>query len=85
MLIKYEIDCETKVKLDFIENLSCGHQNNLLMIQSDGKKSKPGVCPKGCNNTKVLAVKKIDPQVANIEVAESPADMGTAMQRALAK
>lgn len=52
------------------EYLNCGHQNNLLIIQSDGKKSKPNACPKGCINTKVLQVSKIDLQISGVEITE---------------
>ena len=57
---------------DHYELLDCGHQNNLLIDQSDAKKSKPGVCPKGCTNTKVMETVQIDLQLSGVEITEEP-------------
>lgn len=43
MLIRKETDIKTKETMDNIEQLSCGHQNNLLLANRVS-----GKCPKGC-------------------------------------
>lgn len=58
-------------KIKHNERLSCGHANNLLIIQANGKRSKSGVCPKGCLNVTILEVSYIDPELSNIEVIEA--------------
>ncbi len=43
MFICFYTDKKTKVTLDHLELLPCGHQNNLRL-----KDREEGVCPKGC-------------------------------------
>jgi hypothetical protein len=59
-------------KVDHYEYLECGHQNNLLINQSDGKKSKSGECPKCSRPSKVLQVITIDPELSNTQIAAEP-------------
>ena len=59
-----EINLDIK---DHYENLSCGHQNNLLLTYPGNTKNTPGVCPKGCLGIiKVLRVTKVDVKKANL-------------------
>lgn len=59
---------EEDKKILHYELLSCGHQNNLLILQYDGKVGKTGVCPKGCQNVTIKTVAKVDVQVADISI-----------------
>ena len=60
------------MKKPHYELLDCGHQNNLLLTYPDKSKNKSGVCPKGCNNPKILETVDIDTELSSIEITEEP-------------
>ena len=49
------------------QELSCGHENNLLIEYEDGSKNTPGICPKGDQDVEVFREYYVGEVIGNRE------------------